>query len=168
MRAIVVSSFGLLLSLASQESGASNAGNTVVWVDATGAVVAPYIRGEAVPNLFIDDAGFVWALDAEHARVSALPIPLRYYPSPDCTGTWYLNISGSIRPREVLSILDLHVLLARADDVAGQTISVLSVAQLGGCFPFVDEITVVPCTSLRVVESEPDLGAVPPLHLERR
>src|SRR5215467_4532688 len=163
MRAIAVTSFAILLlsraactsseaspnttgpnrSFGVQQGGVLNAGNNVVWVDATGAVIAPYIRGEFVlgENIggtvaiqYIDDAGFVWALDPENALVSpTFTLERLCFDGEDCTGHWYVPIQGinqpgaseAIRPREVIRTLP-GLLQARADDVAGERVGFAS------------------------------------------
>src|SRR5262249_22828340 len=139
-------------------------------------VIAPYILGELDAIRYIDDAGLVWDLEPENAQLSATFTASELcYPTDDCSGNWYLPIRYSVghvlaRPRDVIRTLP-GVLQTRADDVVGKDLAVLSCLRLadGICAPTFSRITAVPCPSLRVVEvGPPDLGAIPPLHLERR
>src|SRR5262249_54551945 len=92
-----------------------------------------------------------------------------YYTEPGCQGPSYL-FAGSHGPRQVFTTGTCSIPRVRPDDLASQEISIASYLYRGiSCLPVSGTVRLIPESEMIVVDRPPpDLGACPPLHIERR
>ena len=143
----------------------AQSGAELVWVDANGRVITPY----TATSIYVDDEGVLWLLDPETATVSVVNFPDEawFYTEPDCQGPAYLPAIHS--PRQVFTTHNCSVPRVRPDDVASQEITVASRLFGALCIPWGGTFRLIPESEMIAVERPPpDLGACPPLHIERR
>ena len=147
----------------------------VVWVDAAGNVISPMIiarfgRQFAFVNIYIDDAGLHWLLDEEAGTVRDAGTVSRTFAEPDCEGPAYIWDPQIMFPRWVFTIARLTRRYVRPDALRPCRVALYSIDNGRECtnvnFGTMD---VIPVDFLAIVDAvPPDLGAVPPLHLERK
>jgi hypothetical protein len=136
-----------------------------VWVDANGRVIGPYVPTQ----FYVDDDGLNWLLDPETATLSIFNFNDEpwFYTEPDCQGPAYLLPIPY--PRSVFTTHNCSVPRVRPDELASQQIHVLSRGFGAICVPLEGTFTLIPESEMIAVERPPpDLGARPPLHVERR
>jgi hypothetical protein len=136
-----------------------------VWVDANGRVIGPYVA----TLFYADDEGLIWLLDPETATLSTFNFNEEpwLYTEPDCQGPAYLTPIAY--PRSVFTTHNCSVPRVRRDGLASQQIHFLSRGFGALCFPLEGTGSLIPESEMIAVERPPpDLGACPPLHVERR
>jgi len=145
----------------------ARSGAEFVWADANGTTIAPLIGGpQQLRTDYMDDAGLLWTLEVNTATVSAVGDAGRLFTQPGCTGPAYIT---AFPPRLVFTIVNLPGGWVRRDDVTAQMMQVASYDEGHGCLPTNSTISVIPQSGLTAVDSTPpNLGACPPLHVERR
>ncbi len=140
------------------------AGLTVVWVDANGVVISPLILYASGLPIYIDDAGQQWRLDTDAATLLPFGKSPHYYLETGCTGPAYVDVFA---PRQVFFVATGARM--RAEDAPMQTVTIRSLNWGSECSDlFQPGGRVIPESGLIAAGSTPSLGAVPPLHLERR
>lgn len=139
---------------------ASNAGQIVVWVDATGVVIGP-------EPVLIDDAGVQWQLDLESGSVNVprTASSHRGFESNDCTGVEYVNTP--VRPGVALFVTSIDedggVYVVRDDSVPAVDVTTRSLSLPdGGCHVRGGGVRGTPAATLRVV-GPPPTGVPGPL-----
>jgi hypothetical protein len=142
------------------EAGAG-AARGLQWVDATGALVGDQLT-------YVDDAGVLWPIDPETARVRAVDLHLlsnRLYTSSDCSGVAYVVAPA---PRQVFDMLDDPTLSVRRDAVVRVDIDAGSASSSSGCVQVSGARSGVVAFADCDVVQLPSLSFVPPLHRELR
>ena len=142
---------------------------TVVWVDAKGEVVAPFI-GYGGP--YLDDEGFAWGMDPENGLLDSIyaPLPLRqFFQTPDCTGPGYVESYG-VFIRSVFHVAGLPGWWSRSDSEPGRRFIPASVIEYyGSCVANSVPVFVVSVSTLRAAPDDPPLlPFTPPFHIEKR
>ena len=141
----------------------------LVWVDATGCVIAPldgaYFAEGAV---YMDEAGHFWSLDANLATTSVSYTGSLYFAEPGCKGPAYVGWALYFLPRDVIRILGFPGAWVRRDDAVFEVISTRSADYGEGCEPWSGNVPVVQASAFIEVDSTPPYVGVPPLHIERR
>ena len=131
------------------------------WVDSTGQLVGDQLT-------YVDDAGVLWPIDPESARVKTVDLQLltsRFYASSDCTGVGYVIPP---LPRQPF-ISDAPTIRVRRDTTMPADVQVGSAVSVGGvtCTPVTGTPSVVSFAEMDVVQL-PALSFTPPLHRELR
>ena len=154
----------------------AQSGAEVVWVDANGITIAPVV-GEpfARPSVLLAPDGLIWSWIPETATVLPPAFgPGIVFADPECTEPAGANPNP---PRYVFRIpgnglppcpFTHGCAWARADDAATEVIPV-AYFRNGTVCQRTGPVGVIPLSKLIAVDPTPlDLGARPPLHLERR
>lgn len=148
---------------AAGERGAVGAGAALGlrWVDARGTLVGDQLT-------YVDDAGVLWPVDTETARVRIVDLQLltsRFYTSSDCSGVAYVIPP---LPRQPF-ISDAPTVRVRRDDTLPSDVQIGSAVSAGGstCNTASGSRAVISFADMDVVQL-PALSFVPPLHRELR
>ena len=148
---------------------------TFVWVDANGNVVAPHAvflgthQGfTGIWNLYIDDNGFIWRLDADSGELSD-SFTIRLFLEPSCAGTPYVPAAEI---RQVFRVASTAGRWIRRDTEQAHLMRFVSDDTGEVCEPinpYTTDWVVVPQPTLIAAPDEPPtLPFTPPFHLERR
>src|SRR5262249_35936476 len=137
----------------------------LVWVDATGSVIAPFV---GIGTSYMDDAGHFWSLDPNLATTSVSYTGQLYFAEPGCNGPGYVGWSLYFLPRSVIRIRGFPGAWVRRDDAVSEVISTRSIDYGEGCEPWSGNVPVVQASALIEVDSTPPYAGVPPLRVERR
>lgn len=131
------------------------------WVDASGALVGDQL-------IYVDDAGVLWPIDPETARVKMIDLQLlsnRLFTSSDCSGSAYVPAPP---PRQAFNMIDDPTLRVRRDTVQRVDIQAGSGSSGGNCNAISGTRSgLVSFADMDVVQL-PALSFVPPLHRELR
>ena len=147
----------------------------VVWVDANGRTIAPLagdvppMDGPASALAYVAPDGLIWSMNAETATVSprqrATSETGIFFADPECTGPAYV---AAAPPRYVFRIPDTSCAWARPDDLTSEMFSVTYYSVGSSCVRSVARYLMLMSRLIVVDPTPPDLGACPPLHIERR
>ena len=146
----------------------AQSGAEMVWVDANGRTIGPFLGGWY--GTYIDDAGLQWNVDRETATLYVVNYwesdDWTYFTEPNCEGPSYIR--ASFPPRYVYKLDHWRFPRFRPDWLASQQIQVASVRR-GLCQNTEGTGQLIPeAEMIEVDQPLPDLGACPPLHVERR
>lgn len=169
MRALLLSLYIVIL-VSSAESNAE-----MVWVDANGRTIAPLADGlpevgAATGGLaYVAPDGLIWDLNAETATVSPRPRPgtetFVFFADPECAGPAYVFV---MPPRYVFTIPDFSCAWVRPDNLTSERFSVTYYLVGSVCVRSGTRYLMLLSKLVAVDPTPPDLGACPPLHIERR
>ena len=145
-------------------------GAEVVWVDANGRTIAPLVGdpNSSAPNstsLYLAPDGLVWGMHPETATVFVREEVGVLFADPECTEPAYVSPQP---PRWVFTTPNSSCAWARPDDLAGETIPVVYGLVGSVCTRFGPSYLIAFSKLIAVDPTPPDLGACPPLHIERR
>src|SRR5262245_36493125 len=147
----------------------AQSGAEIVWVDATGCVIAPLVGAYfAEGAVYMDDAGHFWSLDANLATTSVSYTGTLYFAEPGCKGPAYVGWALYFLARDVIGIYGVPGAWVRRDDAVFEVISPRSWDYGAGCEHWNGNVPVVAASAVMEVASTPPYVGVPPLHVERR